>query len=83
MTNEKRHAGQPKADIKALAKENKELFTDEYYTIYEVADILKLHERTIRNNIKRGTIKAKKIGKSWRIRKSDILWKEKLMTLEE
>lgn len=73
MKEKTNHAGQPKSDIKKLAKENETLLNDEYYTIYEVAEILKLHERTIRNHIKSGTLKAKKVGKSWRIKKEDLL----------
>lgn len=67
------HSGKPKIDLKERMKENEEPLTDEYYTIYEVADILKVHERTIRNNIKNGNLKAKKIGRSWRIKKEDLL----------
>lgn len=70
--NEKReHSGQPPIDLKERAKEIN--FEDEFYTIDELAKVLKVHERTIRNNIKRGTLKAQKFGNQWRIRKSDIL----------
>ena len=37
------------------------------YTIAEVADILKVTERTVYNYIKIGSLKAAKIGKLWRI----------------
>ena len=46
---------------------------DDFYTIEELAKILKVHPNTIRNNIKKGKIVAKKYGEQWRIRKSDIL----------
>lgn len=56
---------------------NKELTTkvklqDQYYTIYEVADILKVHHNTIRRAIKDGRLKAERIGKTWRIKKDEI-----------
>lgn len=49
---------------------------DEYYTIEELAKLLKVHKNTIRNAIKDGRIKAEKFGQQWRIRKKDIQWKE-------
>lgn len=45
---------------------------DEYYTIEELAKLLKVHKNTIRNAIKDGRIKAEKFGQQWRIRKKDI-----------
>lgn len=45
---------------------------DQYYTIYEVADILKVHHHTIRRAIKENRLKATKIGREWRIKKEDI-----------
>lgn len=49
---------------------------DQYYTIYEVADILKVHHNTIRRAIKDNRLKATKIGTKWLIKKEDIsnLW---------
>ena len=69
MKEKRKHSGQPPINL----KERAESLENEFYTIDELAKILKVHERTIRNNIKRGTIKAKKFGNQWRIRKSDIL----------
>ena len=43
-----------------------------FYSIYE-ADILGVHERTIRNYIKNGAIKAAQVGRQWRISKADLL----------
>ena len=43
------------------------------YRIYEAADILGVHERTIRNYIKNGAIKAGQVGRQWRISKADLL----------
>lgn len=45
---------------------------DQFYTIYEVADILKVHHTTIRRAIKQNRLKAVKIGTEWRIKKEDI-----------
>lgn len=43
------------------------------YTTKEVADILKVHQRTIFRYIKSGKIKATKIlGREWRIKKEDL-----------
>lgn len=46
---------------------NKDLFT-----IKETAELLKLHENTIRNFILRGTLKAERVGRSIRIQKANI-----------
>lgn len=56
---------------------NKELTTskqlkDQFYTIQEVASILKVHESTIRRAIKSDRLKAFKIGKKWLIKREDI-----------
>ena len=45
---------------------------DQFYTIYEVADILKVHHTTIRRAIKENRLKASKIGTKWLIKKQDI-----------
>lgn len=46
--------------------------TDQYYTIYEVAKILKVHHNTIRRAINDNRLKATKIGTKWLIRKEEI-----------
>ena len=57
----------------AMTEDKKELLNnDEYYTIDELVKILKISRRTIERHIKSGEIKALKIGKQWRIRKSNI-----------
>jgi IS30 family transposase len=56
MTDKREHSGQPPIDL----KERAESLADEFYSILELAKLLKVHERTIRNNIKRGNIKAQK-----------------------
>lgn len=43
------------------------------YTVYEVAETLKLDAETIRRYINREKIRAYKIGKEWRIKESDLL----------
>ena len=44
-----------------------------YYSIYETAEVLGVHHKTIRNHINHGTLKAAKMGRQWRIAKDDIL----------
>ena len=45
---------------------------DEYLTIREVRDLLKVSDRTVRRWIERGNLPALKIGRSVRIRRADI-----------
>lgn len=68
---EKRGVGKPLIDLKERIEGIN--LEDNFYTIEELAKILKVHPNTIRNNIKKGKINAKKYGEQWRIRKSDIL----------
>ena len=42
------------------------------YTIDEIADILKVTQRTVYNYIKSGSLKALKIGKYWRVKHEDL-----------
>ncbi len=42
------------------------------YMVNEVKDILKITQRTLYNYIKSGDLKAVKIGKYWRVKKSDL-----------
>lgn len=44
----------------------------EYLTIKEVAETIKVSERTIRNWIDAGTLKASRFGLQYRIKKSDF-----------
>jgi len=44
-----------------------------FYTIYEVAELLGLHDHTIRRMIKSGELPAKKYGQQWRIRVEDLI----------
>lgn len=43
------------------------------YTVYEVAETLKLDAETIRRYINSEKIRAYKIGKEWRVKESDLL----------
>ena len=45
---------------------------DEFLTIREVAHLLKLSEATIRKWCREGRLPALKLGKAYRIRRSDI-----------
>ena len=49
-----------------------EVLEKDYYTIYEVADLLHFHHKTIRRMIASGELLARKYGKQWRIRKVDL-----------
>ena len=44
-----------------------------FYSIYEAADVLGVHHKTIRNHINNGTLRAGKSGQQWRIAKENIL----------
>jgi excisionase family DNA binding protein len=45
---------------------------DEFYTIEEVARLLKVSEGAIRKWIAQGKLKGVKLGRIWRIRKGDL-----------
>ncbi len=45
---------------------------DKFYTVQEVAEMLKVHWQTILNYIKTKKLKAVKIGKEYRIREADL-----------
>ncbi|MFJ9112506.1 helix-turn-helix domain-containing protein [Streptomyces sp. NPDC102283] len=44
----------------------------ELYSVGEVADLLGLHVRTVRNYVRDGRLKAVRIGKQYRINKEDL-----------
>ncbi|WP_328302673.1 helix-turn-helix domain-containing protein [Streptomyces sp. NBC_00435] len=44
----------------------------ELYTVGEVADLLGLHVRTVRNYVREGRLKAVRIGKQYRISREDF-----------
>ncbi len=45
---------------------------NEFYTVEQVADLLKVHWQTVLNYIKSGKLKAVKLGKGYRISKEAI-----------
>ncbi|MBW8298672.1 MAG: helix-turn-helix domain-containing protein [Hydrogenophaga sp.] len=45
---------------------------DQYQTVQEVADRLKVSEATVRHWIKDGSLRAIDIGKGWRISDADL-----------
>lgn len=49
-----------------------EELTETFYTVQEAADLLKVHYQTVRNWIRSGEIRVIKIGRSYRIPKSEI-----------
>ena len=60
----------PQKDLKKIADDIN--LNDEFYSISELAELLKVEHKTIRRAIQRGDIKAMKIGRVYRIRKSDF-----------
>lgn len=50
-----------------IAERNKRLPEQPYFTTQEVARLAGVSDRTVKERIKDGTIKAKKIGGEWRI----------------
>jgi excisionase family DNA binding protein len=49
------------------------LVGEEILTTQEVADLLKLHPKTVNKLAKSGRVPAYRIGRQWRFRKSEIL----------
>ena len=47
--------------------------TEEILTIEDVSDILKISKEAVYQNVRRGTIPAKKIGHQWRIIRSQLM----------
>ena len=45
---------------------------EEFYTVEEMADYLKVSEQTIRLWIRTGKVKAVKMGRAWRIRSEEV-----------
>ena len=44
----------------------------EFYTIQEIADILGLHVKTVRNYVRQGRIASTKLGKRYRVSRQDL-----------
>jgi len=53
----------------ALTEQEK---AERHFTVQEAADFLKVHINTVKRWIKEGRIKAVKIDRHWRIRRSEI-----------
>jgi excisionase family DNA binding protein len=49
------------------------LVGEEILTTQEVADLLKLHPKTVNKLAKSGRVPAYRIGRQWRFRRSEIL----------
>lgn len=45
---------------------------EKYYTITQVAEMLNLHHKTIRNFINSGKLNASRMGKQWRVTQEDL-----------
>ena len=59
-----------------MAESRKE--DDEILAVGQVSKLLKLHQRTIYKLVRSGTIPGRRVGKSWRFLKSEIIkWFEK------
>src|SRR5579863_8197176 len=46
--------------------------SQELYSVEQVADLLNLHVRTVRNYVREGRLKAVRIGKQYRIAREDL-----------
>jgi excisionase family DNA binding protein len=49
------------------------LVGEEILTTQEVADLLKLHPKTVNKLAKSGKVPAYRIGRQWRFRKSEVI----------
>jgi excisionase family DNA binding protein len=49
------------------------LVGEEILTTQEVADLLKLHPKTVNKLAKSGRVPAYRIGRQWRFRKSEVI----------
>lgn len=45
---------------------------DEYLTVREVAEALKMSEKTVRRLIRQGKLPGKQIGRAYRVRRSEF-----------
>jgi excisionase family DNA binding protein len=45
---------------------------EKYYTVDEIAELIKIHPKTIQRYIREGRLKATKVGKSWRVSGHDL-----------
>ena len=45
---------------------------DKFYSVDEIAELIKIHPKTIQRYIREGKLKASKVGKSWRVSGHDL-----------
>lgn len=50
----------------------KEMLEEKLFTIYEAAEVLRVHWQTVRNMIIRKDINAFKVGQQWRISNAEM-----------
>jgi excisionase family DNA binding protein len=48
------------------------MMIEKYYTVDEIAELLKIHPKTIQRYIREGRLIANKVGKSWRVSGHDL-----------
>ncbi len=53
---------------------------EKYYSTEDVAEILGFKEKTVREWLRTGKLKGKKVGRLWRVKESDL---EKFINSEE
>lgn len=46
--------------------------SEKYYSVEQIAEMIDMHPKTIQRYIREGRLKAKKIGKSWRVTGHDL-----------
>lgn len=46
--------------------------SEQYYTVEQISEILKMHPKTIQRYIREGKLNAVKIGKGWRVNGHDL-----------
>lgn len=51
---------------------DQEALNRDFFTVYEVADMLGFHWQTVLRMIRSGELPAKKYGRQWRIKKADL-----------
>jgi len=46
--------------------------TEKYYTVDQIAELLKIHPKTVQRYIREGRLRANKVGKGWRVSGHDL-----------
>ena len=65
--------GEPDDDFSADDMAANRIEDAEILTVGQVSKLLKLHQRTIYKLVRNGTIPGRRVGKSWRFLKSEII----------